>query len=272
MKRLSPRTQTVRELFSLSGNQCAFPGCVHELVNHNFQFVAQVCHIEAARKGGERFNTTLTGEDLRLPKNLLILCYAHHVETNDVSEYTVARMQEIKSAHEEQNSPLGFSVPKITLMDAVKQIDDYWRSVEIANTIEHSFEELKFEVESNVTYFEAMVSLRGSISGFAKCLQICGEADEILSSDLAKLLKRLSIDVSVLESFPYYENPFVDRNWELHNLGYPNWLKRIEINLLHIEILHYELLSKSIDLPEHITERLQNARAELVPVQKQLSA
>jgi hypothetical protein len=31
---------------------------------------------------------------------LLLMCYAHHVETNDVATFTVGRMEEIKDAHE----------------------------------------------------------------------------------------------------------------------------------------------------------------------------
>ena len=56
MGRLTPKTNTLKALFAKSGNQCAFPGCDHPMINKKNQFIGQVCHIESALPGGERFN------------------------------------------------------------------------------------------------------------------------------------------------------------------------------------------------------------------------
>ena len=100
MARLAPKIDTIRSLFAKSGNRCAFPGCTQPLINQKNQFIAQVCHIEAAMEGGERYNPNSNNEYRREYKNLLILCYPHHIETNDVKEYTVDKLTEIKNAHE----------------------------------------------------------------------------------------------------------------------------------------------------------------------------
>ena len=60
VKRLAPRGETLRELFLKSGNLCAFPGCASLMMNAEGVFVGQVCHIEAAEVGGERFNPSMT--------------------------------------------------------------------------------------------------------------------------------------------------------------------------------------------------------------------
>jgi hypothetical protein len=86
MTRLTPKSEVIRALFARSGNQCAFPGCAQLLVNHKNQLIGQVCHIEAATPGGERYNQRQTDEERRDYNNLLLLCYPHHVETNDVDE------------------------------------------------------------------------------------------------------------------------------------------------------------------------------------------
>lgn len=99
-KRLSLTKDTARELYLKSGNYCAFPGCQKVMMTREGNFVGQVCHIEAAEPGGERFNPNMTNEDRRAFANLVLLCYEHHVETNDVARYTVARMKEIKANHE----------------------------------------------------------------------------------------------------------------------------------------------------------------------------
>jgi len=100
VKRLKPLPDTVRHLFAHSGNVCAFDGCDHPLIDEHSNFVAELCHIEAADVGGERFNAAMSNEERRHRENLILLCHRHHVETSDVDRYPVARMREIKAAHE----------------------------------------------------------------------------------------------------------------------------------------------------------------------------
>ncbi len=102
MSRLATQQDVLRELFALSGNQCAFPNCMHALISDKGTFIAQLCHIEAANKGGQRYNSEQTDEERRSKANLLLLCYAHHRETDDEHEYTVERLKKIKNDHEDQ--------------------------------------------------------------------------------------------------------------------------------------------------------------------------
>jgi hypothetical protein len=99
-KRLAPSRDTLRELYLKSGNRCAFPGCSRLLFNEKGIFVGQVCHIEAAEPGGERFNASQTNEERRQPSNLMLMCYDHHVETNDEAVFTVPRLRQMKVDHE----------------------------------------------------------------------------------------------------------------------------------------------------------------------------
>lgn len=99
-KRLSPSKETLNLLFARSGNRCAFPGCIHALIDEEDQFIAQVCHIEAALPGGERYNKDSDNESRRKPENLLLLCYQHHIKTNNVERYPVEVLRKMKSEHE----------------------------------------------------------------------------------------------------------------------------------------------------------------------------
>jgi len=101
-KRLQPKGDVLRELFLKSGNLCAFPGCNHLIMDPQGAFVGEICHIEAAEPGGERFNSGQTNEERRGLQNLILLCHRHHVITGDVSKYPVARMQQMKSNHEDK--------------------------------------------------------------------------------------------------------------------------------------------------------------------------
>lgn len=99
-KRLSPEPDTLRVLYLMSGNECAFEGCDHPIIDRDGVYVAQLCHIEAAMPGGERFNSKMTNEERRAPSNLMLLCHRHHKVTDDVVKYTVATLAAIKAKHE----------------------------------------------------------------------------------------------------------------------------------------------------------------------------
>lgn len=100
MARLSIHKEALRDLGIRSKNKCAFPGCDHLILNLKEEYVAELCHIEAAEHGGPRFNPSQSDEDRRSPTNLLFLCHRHHKETDDVGMYTVTRLREMKAQHE----------------------------------------------------------------------------------------------------------------------------------------------------------------------------
>lgn len=104
VKRLAPKQEVLRELYLKSGNECAYPGCHNVIVDENGNFVGEVCHIEAAMPGGERFNPDMTNEDRRAFGNLMLMCHYHHVVTDDVSKYTVEKLKEMKRNHEAKYS------------------------------------------------------------------------------------------------------------------------------------------------------------------------
>jgi hypothetical protein len=92
--------KTLKRLFALSGNQCAFPGCEKRIVNEKNAKDSNICHIQAASKDGERYNSLMTDEQRADYPNLILLCIQHHDKTNDVAKYTVGVMEDMKQQHE----------------------------------------------------------------------------------------------------------------------------------------------------------------------------
>ncbi|HIF9075593.1 TPA: hypothetical protein ACX6NV_000418 [Photobacterium damselae] len=125
-KRLQPDRDTLRRLYSLSGNQCAFPGCNRPMFNEEGNFVGQICHIEAALPEGERFNKFMTNEDRRAFSNLMLMCYDHHIETDKVDQYPVWKMRKIKQQHEEIYSNIERFVHQMqsTIVDVTTRIGE----------------------------------------------------------------------------------------------------------------------------------------------------
>lgn len=102
VKRLKPTPDTLRELYLKSGNQCAFPGCNELIIDKNGVFIGEVCHIEAAKTGGERFNEEQSNDDRRKFSNLMLMCHKHHKVTDDVEKYTVDVLKKMKEEHEKK--------------------------------------------------------------------------------------------------------------------------------------------------------------------------
>jgi len=94
--------KTIKRLFGLSGNQCSFPGCSKRLVTHANAKDSNICHIEAANPGGERFNPDMSDAQRADYDNLILLCIQHHDETNDVEQFTVKRLKLMKMNHESE--------------------------------------------------------------------------------------------------------------------------------------------------------------------------
>jgi hypothetical protein len=177
-KRLPPKFSATRELFVNSGNECAFPGCTHRLVNRKGQWLGEICHIEAALPGGERFNPAMTNEGRRAASNLMLMCHDHHVETNDIGEFPVDRMKAIKAEHEAAYANAPAPLSDEALESAVKEI-----------------------VESDIVDKTDRVKLHfpQTLAGFGDALDL-GESPEELRADIGliepslKALRRIPID------------------------------------------------------------------------------
>lgn len=98
----SPSVATIKRLFAVSRNKCAFPKCAQPLVEPlSGKVVGRVCHIKAASPAGPRHDPNQTEEDRHDFANLILMCPVHHdVIDDDPSSYTVERLQTLKQQHE----------------------------------------------------------------------------------------------------------------------------------------------------------------------------
>ena len=101
-----PSRPTIKRLFALSGNECAFPKCRLPLVDDaSGKVTGRICHIKARRPGKRRYDPNQTEEERHGFGNLVLMCPIHHdVIDADEQSYTVARLQEIKAQHEAEHS------------------------------------------------------------------------------------------------------------------------------------------------------------------------
>ena len=89
-----------RELWMLSGNECAHEGCTNRMVTESGAYVGEIAHIRGVRPTSARHDSSMSDDDLRDKSNLVLLCHEHHIETDDESRYPVKRMRRMKKNHE----------------------------------------------------------------------------------------------------------------------------------------------------------------------------
>ena len=104
---------TLKILFALSGNRCAYPECTENIIEaatekSNALVIAQICHIHAISADGPRGSTELTDKELNSHENLILLCPTHHRKVDGQHEsYPPELLKQWKQTHESKQFSTG---------------------------------------------------------------------------------------------------------------------------------------------------------------------
>jgi len=100
------RVATIKRLFAVSGNRCAFPRCKIPLIDDvSGKVTGKICHIKARKSDGTRYDPNQSEEEREAFENLLLMCPIHHdIIDADPESYTVARLKKIKTKHESSHA------------------------------------------------------------------------------------------------------------------------------------------------------------------------
>lgn len=96
-----PSTATIKRLFAISGNLCAFPKCKQTLVDQDSgKVIGEICHIKAQNKGGPRYDSEQKDKERHSFDNLILMCPVHHqIIDADTEKYSVEALFKIKDDH-----------------------------------------------------------------------------------------------------------------------------------------------------------------------------
>lgn len=112
----APSNTTVRKVFALSMNRCAFPDCETPIVDPvTHTITAEVCHIRAQNPGGPRYDEHQTPKQRHSAENLILMCGMHHKiidAPENVERYSTAYLLALKVSHEERGR--GSRVPALS--------------------------------------------------------------------------------------------------------------------------------------------------------------
>lgn len=100
---MRPSETTVKRLFAMSGNLCAFPRCTLPIVEAVGTITGEICHIRARNEGGPRFDVTQSEDERQSFANLVLLCRRHHKMVDaEPDVYSAEALEEIKRLREEE--------------------------------------------------------------------------------------------------------------------------------------------------------------------------
>jgi hypothetical protein len=93
--------KTVKRLFAVSSNRCAFPACTNPIVEESGTVTGEIAHIRSASPNGPRHDPVQNTEERHGFANLILLCGRHHAIIDaEVEEYPVPRLERMKHEHE----------------------------------------------------------------------------------------------------------------------------------------------------------------------------
>jgi hypothetical protein len=235
----------LRALFARSGNRCAFPGCTAPLVNEKNQFIAQVCHIEAAEAGGERFNATQTDERRRAYENLILLCYPHHIETDDECLYTAEQLRSMKSNHERVFGQKLFQIDESLLHKIAAEMAQYWGRGDRLHREHHVVSDLAIEIDAAATFSQLSDRAAGLIADLVRIQEYLIESDQ-MRQNLAT-----SDDTS---SEP--------NDFEMLYIGLTNTITKLSVALTQMDIKYLEEFLKLNPADQDARQRLEQRKHE----------
>lgn len=245
MARLPIRIDVLRALFARSGNKCAFPGCPAQLVNEKNLFVAQVCHIEAAEPKGERFNSNQSDEQRRSYDNLILLCYPHHVETDDARQYSTERLRSIKAEHERVFGQKLFQIDESLLHKVSAEMTEYWSHIDHLHKEHHVVSELAIEIDVKATYLTLADQATSLVSNLSDI------QDYLIKSD------RLRAEQEAVTGTERGPNDF-----EMLYLGLTNTITKLSVTLVQMEIRYLEEFIKLNPSDSLARQRLEERKSE----------
>src|SRR5690606_21983316 len=102
----SPASRTIKQLFGVSGNLCAFPKCTTPLIDpQSKSVIGEICHIQGDKPGAPRYDANQSNKDRQSFDNLILLCNVHHkIVDDDEVAYTVERLMQMKQDHESRHT------------------------------------------------------------------------------------------------------------------------------------------------------------------------
>ncbi|GEM_PF-4464592 len=126
-----------------------------------------------------------------------------------------------------------------------------------------------WRIEYNPSHspLELIFQIQNIHSGLKHYISKLEKSNNNLEADLASLMERVGYDISKIQNeVPYYENPFVSRDWEEWNIYMTNLMNVLKIRLAQLKMKYLEMKSEQLDFSYKEIKELEKAKRELKQV------
>lgn len=266
MSRKSITSTVLKRVFAFSGNRCAFTDCEDSLFEKNL-FVGELAHICAVSAAGPRFDITLSADDLRSEKNLMLLCHRHHRLVDAFpDEYSVSILETMKDKHEQQFEKSPLILEKEKVISAQKVIDAYWDDLVTIGLQQNQVHGLARIIDPSADESQLLSEIRDSLD---KLLSVIRNTDEILrdlDETVLPFLQKNGFTPDKKCPIQMFElgYGFNKIDWEMRNIGAENFHGSASLALLQLQVKIAEY--KTIISPDdrNAYHNLNEAREQLV--------
>lgn len=244
MGRKSIDIKTLKYLYGKSGNKCAFPGCNEPIFEDDGTLTGECCHIEAFSVGGARYNPNTTIEQRNSKENLIMLCARHHkIVDSHPQEYSTECLRSIKNAHEQKFSRETRELNDKMLYALQRSTQEFWSEIKRIDE-EVDINGFKIKADPTCNIEDLMKEIEETFTRIENNIIHLKESDEQLLDDFKRLCTLANVDSSQFEKVLYCDNPFNGRNWEFHNLFFPNSINHLKMYYLELCVRLYEEFAK----------------------------
>lgn len=119
---------------------------------------------------------------------------------------------------------------------------------------------IDFNFEQDIK--ESIDMLEYEIEGIEDFHDYISDSYSKMEEDLKQLLEKLEIDKKRIEEIPYYQNPFINRDWEMITF-FPNRIKKLKLAVLQIKLSYLHKKAEESMWSKELKEKIKKTKLEL---------
>jgi len=170
--------------------------------------------------------------------------------------------------HEAENGKKAFKVDEAVIFQLEAEMLKYWAEIERANQIEHPNPDMAVSVDTRRSVVDLFAECSEQMSSLERLTDFLRDSDNSLSAEARSFLEKIGYSLEKYDAVPYFENPFVNKAWETHNLGIPNHFTNLRLITLQIEVVFLSEYLKTNSNDGHANLRFQKAKEELLEMSR----
>jgi hypothetical protein len=139
----------------------------------------------------------------------------------------------------------------------------YWNEIEVANAELHVAPDFAVKLNVGLPATKQFAEIVAAVDRIGELLDYFAETDAKLNDEIRQHLRSLGYELMAFDNVPYFNNPFFNRNWEMHALAANNARTDLTVAVKQAEIRFLEEYSKTHPNEVEALAALEAAKQEL---------